>query len=277
MSRLLRLFLLAVFVLLVCGWTEYWRVDLVPRLQMAHVAPRLLPFAALAVFVVPLLVVGVLVVRFYPYAALPGEVSPRQRRRVARIDWSLLAVVAAIIARTVRLLLLAIPISLVVAWTMYWRLDVFPRVQHAHISTTMVPAVAFGIFMIPLALGTLAVFVAVRFLQWRYVVEEARRIDDVLAPLRAAGLGQRNNREHDSVVEAAVGNRLAVRSDATGSLYRAVGTQLALLLVQNSTPEPDGSFKHYILRVPPWLTSPISAVAWTFGLTVQEYAPAHES
>jgi hypothetical protein len=277
MSRVLRLFLLAVFVLLVCGWTEYWRAGLVPRLQAAHVGSSLFPFAALAVFVVPLLVGCALVLRFHANTAVPDELRPRPPQRVGQADWSPLGVAAAIIARAVRLLLLAIPVSLVVAWTMYWRLDVFPRVQHAHIATSMLSAVAFGIFVTPPALGAFAVFLAVRFLQWRYVVEETRRIDDVLAPLRAAGLRERNSREFDSVLRAAVADELLVRTDATGSLYRAVGTHLALLLVENSTPEPDGSFKRYILRVPPNLSSPISAVAWTFGLTVREYAPAHES
>jgi hypothetical protein len=53
--------------------------------------------------------------------------------------------------------------------------------------------------------------------------------------------------------------------------------QLSLLLVQNSTPEPDGSFKHYILRVPPVYSRPRDAVAWTFGLQPHEYDPGFES
>ena len=47
--------------------------------------------------------------------------------------------------------------------------------------------------------------------------------------------------------------------------------------VTNSTPEPDGSFKRYFLRVPPTMTTAHEAVAWTFGLTVDEYQPDKES
>jgi hypothetical protein len=43
--------------------------------------------------------------------------------------------------------------------------------------------------------------------------------------------------------------------------------------VLNSTPEPDGSFKNYYLRVPPSIQSPREAVAWTFDLPESEYDP----
>ncbi|HTZ05913.1 MAG TPA: hypothetical protein VMB53_09160 [Gaiellaceae bacterium] len=277
MIRLSRLVLLAVFVLLVCGWTEYWRVDLAPRIHEANLPAGLFVLVALAVFAVPLLAGGVLVVRFYPHAALEGEVERPRRRLRARREWSVRSVAASLIAGTVRLILLAVPVALVVAWTTYWRLDLLPRVQHSAVSTTMVPAVAFAIFVAPLALGALTIFLLVCFLRWRYVVRETRRIDDLVAPLRAAGLEERDIVERDQLIRAATADTLVVRTDRTGSLYHAVGTQLALLLVENSTPEPDGSVKHYILRVPTWVTSPIAAVAWTFGLTVHEYAPAHES
>jgi hypothetical protein len=44
--------------------------------------------------------------------------------------------------------------------------------------------------------------------------------------------------------------------------------------VVNSTPEPDGSFKEYFLRVPPDVETAREAIAWTFGLTVDEYEPS---
>ena len=68
--------------------------------------------------------------------------------------------------------------------------------------------------------------------------------------------------------------------------------------VLNSTPEPDGSVKEYVLRVPPAFgdkrrktirlttaaahgareieipRTPHAAIAWTFGLTPDEYRPA---
>lgn len=47
--------------------------------------------------------------------------------------------------------------------------------------------------------------------------------------------------------------------------------------VTNSTPEPDGSHKVYILRVPPTVTTCREAVAWTFGMTGDEYDPEVET
>lgn len=47
--------------------------------------------------------------------------------------------------------------------------------------------------------------------------------------------------------------------------------------VTNSTPEPDGTQKRYILRVPPDVRSCREAVAWTFGMTAAEYDPDIET
>lgn len=52
---------------------------------------------------------------------------------------------------------------------------------------------------------------------------------------------------------------------------------MVFVRVLNSTPEPDGTFKTYFLRVPPYMTSPKAAVAWTFGLEADEYLPDNES
>lgn len=49
--------------------------------------------------------------------------------------------------------------------------------------------------------------------------------------------------------------------------------ELRVVEVVNSTPEPDGTYRHYFLRVPPHLRSAHEAVAWTFGLGGREYAP----
>jgi len=43
--------------------------------------------------------------------------------------------------------------------------------------------------------------------------------------------------------------------------------------VINSSPEPDGSFKTYILRVPPDIKTPREAIAWSFGMRAHEYQP----
>jgi hypothetical protein len=47
--------------------------------------------------------------------------------------------------------------------------------------------------------------------------------------------------------------------------------------VINSTPELDGTFRTYFLRVPPETRTARQGVAWTFGMTEQEYAPTVET
>ncbi len=67
-----------------------------------------------------------------------------------------------------------------------------------------------------------------------------------------------------------------VQSDDWGTLWRAPtfhDEPVVMVQVLNATPEPDGSFKDYFLRVPPWVTSARQAVAWTFGSEAQSYAP----
>lgn len=54
-----------------------------------------------------------------------------------------------------------------------------------------------------------------------------------------------------------------------GTLYRLPGETpsepMVLLKVVNSTPEPDGTFSDYYLRVPPEMTDVREAVKWTFN------------
>jgi hypothetical protein len=52
---------------------------------------------------------------------------------------------------------------------------------------------------------------------------------------------------------------------------------IVMLEVVNSTPEPDGHFKHYMLRVPPNVRSSREASAWTFGMSADEYDPQIET
>ena len=47
--------------------------------------------------------------------------------------------------------------------------------------------------------------------------------------------------------------------------------------VTNATPELDGSHEQYVLRVPPGTTTCRAAIAWTFGMTADEYAPEFET
>ena len=72
----------------------------------------------------------------------------------------------------------------------------------------------------------------------------------------------------------------AIVRDEWGTLYRAErpsDTPLVMVQVTNSTPEPDGSYKDYFLRVPPAMRTPREAIAWTFGKSEAEYAPAVQS
>ena len=47
--------------------------------------------------------------------------------------------------------------------------------------------------------------------------------------------------------------------------------------VVNATPEPDGSFRDYLIRVPPRFRTARGAVAWTFGMEAREYRPKVET
>lgn len=46
---------------------------------------------------------------------------------------------------------------------------------------------------------------------------------------------------------------------------------------QNSTPEPDGTFRDYFLRVPPGMVRAKQAVAWTFGVSEEDYYLENET
>jgi hypothetical protein len=52
---------------------------------------------------------------------------------------------------------------------------------------------------------------------------------------------------------------------------------LAAVEVINATPEPDGTRRRYVLRVPEYMTTAREAVAWTFGLDAHEYQPDAET
>jgi hypothetical protein len=52
---------------------------------------------------------------------------------------------------------------------------------------------------------------------------------------------------------------------------------VVIVEVVNSTPEPDGTSRTYWLRVPPRTRTAREGVAWTFGLTAQEYQPERET
>lgn len=74
------------------------------------------------------------------------------------------------------------------------------------------------------------------------------------------------------------GGPARVCEDETGILWRkfwgyrgvTIGSWTAVEVV-NATPEGDGSRKHYFLRVPSRMRTAREAVAWTYGLTAEQY------
>jgi hypothetical protein len=68
-----------------------------------------------------------------------------------------------------------------------------------------------------------------------------------------------------------------IQCDDYGALYRkpiSGDEPIVMVKVVNSTPEPDGSFKDYFLRVPPTVKTAREAVAWTFEKSADDYTPA---
>jgi hypothetical protein len=73
---------------------------------------------------------------------------------------------------------------------------------------------------------------------------------------------------------------VAIHQDEFGMLYRKEikdDEPLVMVKVINSTPESDGTFKDYFLRVPPNIKTAHEAVAWTFVKKTNEYRPFVQS
>lgn len=71
-----------------------------------------------------------------------------------------------------------------------------------------------------------------------------------------------------------------VNQDEFGTLYRkrmARDEHLVMVRVKNSTPEPDGTFREYFLRVPPNMRTAREAIAWTFDMEADEYNPLKQT
>lgn len=71
------------------------------------------------------------------------------------------------------------------------------------------------------------------------------------------------------------------QKDRFGTLYAFLISHsteyIKVVEVVNSTPEPDGSYKHYFLRVHPRVLTAHEAVAWTFNLAPGAYNPTIET
>ncbi|WP_055710767.1 DUF6745 domain-containing protein [Streptomyces torulosus] len=71
-----------------------------------------------------------------------------------------------------------------------------------------------------------------------------------------------------------------VDRDETGVLWRVElpgDEDVVMVEVVNSTPEPDGTSRTYWLRVPPTTRTAREGVAWTFGLSAEEYEPLRQT
>ncbi|SCG03194.1 hypothetical protein GA0115255_117832 [Streptomyces sp. Ncost-T6T-2b] len=69
-------------------------------------------------------------------------------------------------------------------------------------------------------------------------------------------------------------------ADETGILWRIAldgDEDVVMVEVVNSTPEPDGTYRTYWLRVPPTTRTAKDGVAWTFGLEGAAYAPVRQT
>jgi len=118
------------------------------------------------------------------------------------------------------------------------------------------------------------------------MTESAGRDPDAVTPSRV--LGWTNVERRRVAIEriglqrfmTSVGAQV-VQEDDYGRLWRTEreidGEHFVTVEVVNSTPEPDGSYKRYFLRVPPATRTARRGVAWSFGLTQKVYAPAVES
>lgn len=68
-------------------------------------------------------------------------------------------------------------------------------------------------------------------------------------------------------------NPIIRHGDDCGKLFKVThdGVDYHFVEVVNGSPEPDGTFKEYYLQVPPDMDTAKEAVAWTYGLTEDEY------
>ena len=106
----------------------------------------------------------------------------------------------------------------------------------------------------------------------RFLVRLVLRLEDATrrqTAIRAMGEG--------AFIEAA---RLRpAQSDAFGELYLVGPARESLTYVKviDASPGPDGVCREHWLSVPPYVATAHEGVAWTFGMSESEYAPAAES
>jgi hypothetical protein len=75
--------------------------------------------------------------------------------------------------------------------------------------------------------------------------------------------------------ERYVSDGVLAHEDATGRLIKkrnAQGDEISVVSVVNGSKEPDGTYKRYVLSVPPECKTAVEAVAWSYGMSVEEYS-----
>lgn len=73
---------------------------------------------------------------------------------------------------------------------------------------------------------------------------------------------------------------ILLHSDEYGELYwkaQHLLPPLVAVRVRNSSPGPDGSHSHHVIRVAPHVCTAREAVAWTFGMEEEEYSPVAQT
>jgi hypothetical protein len=123
----------------------------------------------------------------------------------------------------------------------------------------------------------------------RYVIEHPKQIDiarietETNAEVRRVMIERYRQGEEINGGAAYIrdcGATLLDHDERYGTLWRRDlpnDEPIVMIEVVNSTPEPDGRFKRYWLRVPPGMTTAREAVAWTFDMPTEEYAPVKET
>jgi len=99
--------------------------------------------------------------------------------------------------------------------------------------------------------------------------------------------GERNSATRRALIDIYGNTKFLIDSGATkvheddfGVLYRQPlqgDEALVMVKVINSTPEPDGTYKDYFIRVPPNIETAHEAVAWTFSVDAGRYKPVRQT
>lgn len=114
-----------------------------------------------------------------------------------------------------------------------------------------------------------------------YSTADARRLARVEE--RAQMERERTGARQDPIRQLPTPEFRIDHTDETGTLWRkewpaeARIAPEAWIEVTNSTPEPDGTFARYMIRVRPDVKTAREAVASTFGLTAEQYNPEKET